>query len=818
MHAEAQTDAAKSEPITLTISKQEKSISPDLIGIFYEDINYAADGGLYAELVRNRSFEFSHADNPRFEPLTAWSMKGVEEGKGSIKVESDEPLDTNNPHYLVVEKKDTTETLSLVNEGFQGMPLKAKEAYDFSVFARQIEGGLRPMRVKLVSSDGDVLAVAKLPNIGGNWKQYQTSLKATKAADNATLVIEFQGNGKTAVDMVSLFPRKTFMNHRNGLRADLAQTIADLKPKFMRFPGGCVAHGNGLDNMYRWKDTIGPVEQRKGQRNIWGYHQSYGLGYYEYFQFCEDMGAEPLPVVPAGVCCQNSRGDWGHGQRGIPMEEMDAYVQEILDLIEWANGPADSQWGAKRAAAGHPEPFNLKYIGVGNEDQITDVFRERFAMLNAAVKAKHPEITVIGTSGPFWAGYDYEQGWKIARELDIDMVDEHYYVAPDWFLTHNDFYDQYPRTGPTVYLGEYAAHDVGRRNTLRSALAEAAYLTALERNADIVRFSSYAPMLGKIGRTQWNPNMIYFDNQRILRTANYYVQQLFSLNGGDYYIQSEFDQSLQPEQLQGEGVLLGTWGTQSEYDDVRITSGDKVIAEETFEGEPKNWTVTSGDWRVEDGAYRQNERHQPALSVLNIEPPAGEYTISLRARKIGGREGFLIGFKRAENGMHYWWNLGGWGNSRHAIEKVTSGGGGDDYGRAVQGQIETNRWYDIRIEVQGENVRCYLDNELVHEIDAQAFTLPVPLYASAVRREQTGELMVKIVNVSDEAYPMKVDLSEWVTETKVADLTVLTGDAMATNTMEEPQIVVPKTKAIPVQPELSYEAPAHSLSVIRIIP
>lgn len=348
--------------------------------------------------------------------------------------------------------------------------------------------------------------------------------------------------------MVSLFPQNTFKGRKNGLRADLAQTLADLHPRFVRFPGGCVAHGDGVDNIYDWKGSIGALEERKPLRNLWGYHQTRGLGYHEYFLFCEDMGAEPVPVVAAGVPCQNSGtcshhsvGELGCGgqQGGIPMEEMPQYVQDVLDLIEYANGDAKKTvWGKKRAQAGHPKPFNLKYIGIGNEDLITDIFEERFTMIFNAVKEKYPEVTVIGTVGPFYEGSDYEEGWKFATKMGIPMVDEHYYNTPGWFINNQDFYDRYDRNKAKVYLGEYAAHLPGRPNNIETALAEALYLTSVERNADVVTMTSYAPLLAKEGHTQWNPDLIYFNNTEVKPTVGYYAQQMYGQNAGSEYIAS----------------------------------------------------------------------------------------------------------------------------------------------------------------------------------------------------------------------------------------------------------------------------------------
>lgn len=334
--------------------------------------------------------------------------------------------------------------------------------------------------------------------------------------------------------MVSLFPRDTFKGRANGLRRDLAQTIADIRPKFMRFPGGCLVHGSGVRAYYDWKASVGPVEQRRAQRNLWGYHQTFGLGYFEYFQFCEDIGALPLPVVTAGVCCQHAGHSPGRGQEGLPLDEMPAHIQDILDLIEWANGPADSKWGAVRAAAGHPEPFDLKYLGVGNEDAITPEFRERFRMIFDVLKTKHPEIVIVGTSGPFATGEDYDNGWAFARETGVPLVDEHYYVSPQWFWGNLARYESYDRAGAKVYVGEYAAHDLDKkRSTLRSALAEAAGLTSFERNGDIVQFASYAPLLARRGHTQWHPDLIYFTATAVYPTINYEVQRLFGNNSGD---------------------------------------------------------------------------------------------------------------------------------------------------------------------------------------------------------------------------------------------------------------------------------------------
>ncbi|MDL2208391.1 carbohydrate binding domain-containing protein [Parabacteroides sp. OttesenSCG-928-O15] len=534
-------------PVTATISLQpekRKPISDLLMGIFFEDINYAADGGLYAELVQNRDFEYRPEENrrdPEWNSKKAWSVKA---GEIDFNIETSSPIHENNSHYAALTIKQAG--AALVNEGFDGIVLKAGDKYDFSLFARSPEAKRGKLLVRLTGKNGEVYAEASTSAVPKEWKKLHVVITAKQTVDDARLEVIPQQTGRVDLDMISLFPQKTFKGRKNGLRPDLAQVIADMKPRFVRFPGGCVAHGNGIENIYRWENTIGNLEERKPQYNIWNYHQSAGLGYFEYFQFCEDLGAEPLPVVAAGVPCQNSakhNHPIGGQQGGIPMCEMDDYVQSILNLIEYANGDAKSEWGRKRAAAGHPKPFNLKYLGVGNEDLITDVFEERFMMINDAIKAKYPEIVVIGTVGPFFEGTDYVEGWELATKIDLPMVDEHYYQSPGWYINNQDYYDRYDRSKPQVYLGEYAAHVPSRYNNLEAALCEALHLINVERNADIVAMTSYAPLLGKEGHTQWNPDLIYFTNTEIKPSVGYFVQKLFGVHSGNEYLTSQVKMS-----------------------------------------------------------------------------------------------------------------------------------------------------------------------------------------------------------------------------------------------------------------------------------
>lgn len=551
---------------TSNASADGKKISPDLFGLFFEDINYAADGGLYAELVQNRSFEYSPTDKREWSPLSFWEYLTPGYSYGKVHIETNAPVHSNNPHYIVLEAEHVgnypehkgSSGVGIRNTGFDGMVIEEGGTYNLSLFARQLSEEKVSMTVSLQTPKGVVLAEEKLATDSNDWKKYTATFRPVAGSDSASLVILITSKGKLALDVVSLFPANTFKKRPNGMRQDLAQLLADIQPRFIRFPGGCLVHGDGLGNMYRWKNTIGPIEERVEQKNLWGYHQSVGLGYYEYFQFCEDIGAKPLPVLPAAVSCQNSGGTWrigGAGQRALPLDEMAEYIQEVLDLIEWANGPVSSTWGSKRAAAGHPAPFNLQYIGIGNEDKITPEFEERFKLIYEAVKAKYPEITIIGTSGPFSDGEDFERGWHHARHLSVPMVDEHYYKEPQWFIRNQYRYDSYDRKKGKVYLGEYASWG----NKMKNAIAEAVYLTTLERNGDVVSMASYAPLLAKKDHTQWKTDMIFFDNTRICLTPNYYVQKMFSTNQGDVYYEKILSYSAPDSTISGSCV----WDSKS---------------------------------------------------------------------------------------------------------------------------------------------------------------------------------------------------------------------------------------------------------------
>jgi alpha-L-arabinofuranosidase len=516
------------QEIIVQASKPAADIKPTMWGVFFEDINFAADGGIYAELVKNRSFEFSL-------PMMGWKQVNLS-GNGRILPTFYSPANPVNPHYLEAVVDAPAGSFGITNEGFRGMGIKKDETYNFSVYARTAPNSNLKMKLELLGSTGTVLASSEVTGLSDTWKRCTASLNATATDPKAQLRILWSGKGTIDIDMVSLFPSTTWKNRPGGLRDDLVQLIADLKPGFLRFPGGCIVEGRDLANRYQWKTTVGPVDERKVIMNRWNveianrqapdYYQTFGLGFYEYFQLAEDIGAEPLPILNCGMSCQFNAGEV------VPLSDLNPYIQDALDLIEFANGGIATKWGKLRSTMGHAKPFNLKYIGVGNE-QWDVQYIERYKEFEKAIKAKFPDIKIISGSGPSDSGPLFEYAWSELKKLSPALIDEHYYKPPEWFLQNAGRYDSYDRKGIKVFAGEYAAHGkeadtAESRNSWYSALAEAAFMTGLERNADIVNMASYAPLLAHVDAWQWRPDLIWFDNLNAIGSPNYYVQKIFS--------------------------------------------------------------------------------------------------------------------------------------------------------------------------------------------------------------------------------------------------------------------------------------------------
>ncbi|WP_440419349.1 alpha-L-arabinofuranosidase C-terminal domain-containing protein [Prevotella merdae] len=523
---------AYAQPHTFDVNTKKvgAKVQPTMYGIFFEDINYAADGGLYGELVKNRSFEFPDA-------LMGWKAFG------KFEVKNDGPFE-RCPHYVVLGYSGHNDTATgLQNEGYFGIGIEKGEDYRFSVWAKAVSGDAT-VEVSLVDEntmeEHQEFATAELKVSGNEWKKYELVLKPTKTVQKANLRLLLKGKNSVALEHVSLFPKHTFKDRDNGMRRDLAQALYDLHPGVFRFPGGCIVEGSSLEQRYQWKNSIGPVENRPLNGNRWlstfnyrlfpDYYQSYGLGFYEYFLLSEDIGAEPLPVLNVGMACQYQ--NWNNPKAHVPVDSLQPYIQDCLDLIEFANGDVNTTWGKKRAEMGHPAPFNLKFLAVGNE-QWDNLYYERLRPFVKAIKAKYPNIKLIGTSGPDSEGEMFDKGWKAMKELKADLVDEHFYRDEHWFLSHGLRYEGYDRKGPKVFAGEYACHGKGKKwNHFETSLYEAAFMTDLERNADVVDMATYAPLFAHVDGWQWRPDMIWYDNTRMFKTVSYYVQQMYACNKG----------------------------------------------------------------------------------------------------------------------------------------------------------------------------------------------------------------------------------------------------------------------------------------------
>lgn len=759
-------------------------VAPTLWGLFFEDINLSADGGIYAEMVRNRSFEDS--DQPEH-----WTLIERGGGKGEISISLEHPaaediLRTRNRRSLRlrIQQAEAGSPVGVANEGYWGVPARREEACDLTFHVRRDDGFKGPLTVALEGQDGRVLAKKTISGITPQWKRMKVSLIPEATDTKARLVFTAASPGVLWLDKVSLFPRQTWKNH--GLRPDLAEMLADLQPSFVRFPGGCWVEGDTMKEAYRWKETMGDIWERRTQWNIWGYWATHGLGFHEYLQMCEDLGAEPLFVINCGMSHREN----------VPMDQMGPFVQDALDAIEYANGPVHSLWGGLRARNGHPEPFHLKYLEIGNENG-GPAYQERYALMYGVIKERYPEMILIAND---WGG--------VPTNAPIEIIDEHYYNTPEFFMRQAGRYDRYDRKGPKIYVGEYAVTQNGGRGNLRAALGEAAFMTGMERNSDVVVMASYAPLFVHVNHRRWNPDLINFDNARAYGIPGYYVQQLFSEHRGDVTLPIALESPETEEAPSGGAIGVGTWLTQAEFKDIKVTHNGETLYQCDFAHGTGGWKLLGGGrWEAEQGILRQTSRQENIRAVVG-NPEWSDYTYTLKARKIAGEEGFLILFRVKDPNGKSWWNLGGWGNKMHGIEM----------GGVVSqkpGSIETNRWYDIKIEVKGRSVRCYLDGQLVHDVTPPTLQ---SLYASATRDTKRGEVILKVVNVNAEALTTDLELSGASRVAPSARLLLLTSDKPTDeNSLDEPTKVAPVSKDLSLDgPRFQHVFPGNSFTVLRI--
>jgi len=774
--------------ITIEVNKPGHLISPLLFGIFFEDINLSADGGIYPELVRNRSFE--DADT-----LLNWefvSLTGTDTASVCIAdVQSRPPvppLNAFNRKSLCVKVNGS---FTLKNYGYWGMNIVQGSNYIFNVAVRSTEGFTSSLNIRVVSSEGKELASGEIKGFDYGWKYYSVTMTASDSDPKAHLEISGEGNGIFYLDMVSLMPDKTWKGH--GLRVDLAEAIYALHPKFLRFPGGCWVEGDDFAHMNHWKNTIGSIDTRTPLWNIWGYNATHGLGYHEYLQLAEDIGAEPLFCINAGISHKEV----------VPMDQMGQWIQDALDAIEYANGPVTSVWGSLRAKNGHPEPFNLKYLEIGNENGQAP-YAERWELFVKAIHEKYPDIRLIANE---WAG-------SHPQDPMPEIVDEHYYNNPEWFIWNANKYDSYDRNGPKIFIGEYAVTSNTGNGNLRGAIGEAAWTTGMERNSDVVIMGSYAPLFCNANHKAWPVNLINFDSYRWYGLPSYYVQQMFAENQGTVSLPVKIENSPELEAPYSAGCIgLGTWNNTAEFKDVKVISPEgTILFTSDFSKNIDEWRKTGmGEWSVYDSILRQSAI-APHVTAFVGDTTWTDYTITLKARKLSGENGFQIYFHNRNNRERLRWDLGGWGNSVHYLEIGMSS-------ESMKGEIEPGRWYDVKIEIRGNTVKGYLDCVLVQEV-ADTRANVNSLCVSAARDDTSGDIILKIVNAGYQNVTTQIELKGGGTLTGNVTAIVLTSaNPLDENTLEEPTRVSPKTETVKFSgANLTQSFPGNSFTIIRIPP
>ena len=814
--------------IVVDTAKAGPAIPANLYGIFFEEISHAGDGGLYAELVQNRGFEDARIPptcrledgfvvpprTPHFDTgrpsdfrlrwdvrseTPAWRLDTSGGSEARVQLVDVKPLTAASPHSLQVDVARAAPggRVAVVNEGYWGMHVERGARYALSLYARAERPLDRPLQARLEAPDGTVLASSDLAGrLHDDWTRHQVTLTAAAGHPRARLAIHVPSAGRLWLDFVSLFPERTWKNRTNGMRPDLAELIAALRPGFVRWPGGCFAEGITIASRPQWKRSIGRLEEREGTYSPWGYWSTDGFGYHEFLQFSEDLGADALLVVNAGVSCSMRSGTF------LPDDALPALIEDALDAIEYAIGPVTSRWGAERARNGHPAPFPLKYVEIGNE-QRGERYGRRVAQFYAAIKARYPQIRVALSS---WiAGVDPRIVEAAGR---IDIVDEHAYKPLHWAIEHFDSFAGYPRKGWDLYIGEFATNaGVGRGNLL-AMLNDAAYMMSMEKNSDLVKMGSYAPLLENVNDRDWPVNLIHFDSSRAYGRASYHANRLFAEHLPTVNLATTVEYRAPTPRPITARVGLATHNTSAEFRDVIVERGGQVLYRSDF-STAAGWTPEGrrGRWRVAEGVYRQADD----AVAWSFMPDLGgaDFTVSLKARKLSGAEGFIVPFGVAD-GRRLQWNVGGWGNRRTAFQAADA-----VVGQPIDGTVETGRWYDIRIETRDRTVRGYVDGVLLQE---QTLPRVDRVLAIAGRDDRSGDIIVKVVNSSPDAASIGIEVRGGAVAARRAALTVLTSDdPLDENTFERPDLIVPRTTAIDIPgPSFAHTFPRYSLTVLRI--
>ena len=767
-------------------------VSQNLYGIFYEDINHAADGGLYAELIRNRSFEDDEKEACSWNTYNGAKMHIVNNAK--------KQLNKNQRNYLEVSFTGKNNS-GINNEGFWGINVVQGRTYKLSFWAKgKINSNLKAY---LACECGKkVLASADIKEkITGNWKKYSVELTATANNENARLWITSEGKGTVDFDVVSLFP-PTYNNRENGMRPDLASMLKALHPKFFRFPGGCFVEGqNSPVNAFHWESSIGPIEQRPGHWNVnWGYRTTDGIGFDEYLQLAEDLGAKPLYVVNVGI--------WHGGF--TPVDSIQPWIDEALNALEYANGSITTKYGALRAKNGHPEPYNIEYLEIGNENNQydpslqSDNYYKRFKLFRDAILAKYPNMHIIGN---VIAWGDDNPKWK--SEESVELLDEHYYRNSAWFANNFHKYDSYERGKHNIYVGEYAVtQGFGVNGSLDAALGEAVYMMGIENNSDVVKMASYAPIFANLNDLKWRPDMIQFNHKKAFGTPSYYVQKMMADNIGTRILKVEqrnpyssavIEKTVAPEKSH---IGFATWATQASYE----------LSEVNGKAVDMNFSSKKGEWKKQGNIYSQYGNDESCLNIGDVTV-GNHSTIKLRARKNGGAEGFMLVFNYIDENNYCWLNFGGWGNTQHGIEQVVNGAKMQIATKG--GSVEKDRWYDIVLQQEGDSLKAWLDNELIFETKLMNNVTP-GLFSSATLDEQSGEVIVKIANTNNEATTCVINLNDYnITSGDVTRLTASKGTDE--NSIDNPTNIYPVKEVLSADKnKVQLDVPATSLNIVRL--
>ena len=818
--------AACSQPqaeITIDVAQHGADIPSSMYGIFFEEINHAGDGGLYAELVQNRGFEdtsvpegYRVKDGKLYPPanscnhltcakphpdmcyrwpteeIPAWSLTQLEGEGASMKLTTEYPLNSATPTALKV-TLPAEGRVAIGNTGFWGMNIEEGKDYYLRLYTSNGKRFDGKAVIRLVGEDGQELCNCPLAiDMAKAWSEYTGHLTATGSDSRAHLVIELEGKGTLLLDYVSLFPFETFRNRANGLRKDIAETLEAMRPAFVRWPGGCVVEGITLSNRIKWKETIGDPVTRPGVYDTWGYRTTMGFGYHEFLQFCEDIGAGGMFVCNVGLGCQGRVGD------ACKEDEVDSFIEDVLDAIDYALGDGTTEWSRKRVENGHPAPFPLKYVEIGNENW-GPVYEKRYDKFYKAIKEKYPQLKLISTLG---LGGQH-------RHERVDMIDPHWYVSPEFFFASDKLFDQQERGDYEIYIGEYAVNqNVGGGNLL-GALAEAAFLTGGERNSDLVKMASYAPLFENVNDRVWPTNLIWFDSYRVMGRSSYQVQKMYAENRPSFNVATSFEQPVIPVGVKGQ-IAVGGWNTDNEYKDLKVTLADGRTVEADMS---QGWTPQEGTWNAEGGTLKGSGPGVMRWNLWSVPEAFGDCSISLKARKIAGAEGFLIYFGMHDGKNGYVLNIGGWGNQTTAFQRI-NGNDMPQIPNNISQYVEEGRWYDIRIDIKDGKFTYSLDGKQMLETAIEN----IQRYVVSGYDENTGELIVKFVNATKEPFSTSVNLQNVTSVKRKGKVVTLTSaDPKDENTLDDPKRVFPRESTFnKFSGQFDYTFEPWSFTVLRI--